>query len=199
MLHRIRRTFGETALRMIPFGLGQTKPKHFRDMALTVWENRDNLGYALEGAEPRRLRRLRARRRRIPRLDHRRRAPVHDAAESAAPEHHAGAGSRPARRRRRACKRLRQRRTARTRPACRTRCCASEARAASAASPGTKPTRRIAARIRGSRPATHRLLSHLARRHQRGLLHGAEGRALPRHQQRRQRRAPLSLAVHRRR
>ncbi len=30
----------------IPFGLGQTKPKHFRDMAKVVWKNKDNLGYA---------------------------------------------------------------------------------------------------------------------------------------------------------
>ena len=30
----------------MPFGLGETKPKHFRDMGKVVWENRDNLGYA---------------------------------------------------------------------------------------------------------------------------------------------------------
>ncbi|HSP97990.1 MAG TPA: FdhF/YdeP family oxidoreductase [Candidatus Dormibacteraeota bacterium] len=30
----------------IPFGLGRTKPKHFRDMAGVAWANRDNLGYA---------------------------------------------------------------------------------------------------------------------------------------------------------
>src|SRR4026207_2416010 len=30
----------------IPFGLGQIKPKHFRDMANIVWKNRDNLPYA---------------------------------------------------------------------------------------------------------------------------------------------------------
>jgi molybdopterin-dependent oxidoreductase alpha subunit len=30
----------------VPFGLGQTKPKHFRDMALVAWRNRDNLSYA---------------------------------------------------------------------------------------------------------------------------------------------------------
>jgi molybdopterin-dependent oxidoreductase alpha subunit len=32
----------------IPFGLARTKPRHFRDMARVVWENRDNLGYAWE-------------------------------------------------------------------------------------------------------------------------------------------------------
>jgi molybdopterin-dependent oxidoreductase alpha subunit len=30
----------------IPFGIGQIKPRHFRDMARVVWENRDNLPYA---------------------------------------------------------------------------------------------------------------------------------------------------------
>src|SRR6267378_1329254 len=29
-----------------PFGLGETKPKHFRDMARIVWDNRGNLPYA---------------------------------------------------------------------------------------------------------------------------------------------------------
>lgn len=32
--------------RWVPFGLGQVKPKHFRDMARVFWENRDNLPYA---------------------------------------------------------------------------------------------------------------------------------------------------------
>jgi molybdopterin-dependent oxidoreductase alpha subunit len=38
----------ETAMKAswIPFGLGLTKPKHFRDMARIAWENRDNLPYA---------------------------------------------------------------------------------------------------------------------------------------------------------
>ncbi|MEA3210559.1 MAG: hypothetical protein QOE70_3616 [Chthoniobacter sp.] len=30
----------------IPFGLGQAKPQHFRDMLKIAWKNRDNLGYA---------------------------------------------------------------------------------------------------------------------------------------------------------
>lgn len=30
----------------VPFGVGQVKPQHFRDMAKIVWQNRDNLGYA---------------------------------------------------------------------------------------------------------------------------------------------------------
>ncbi len=29
-----------------PFGIGQTKPKHFRDMLRIAWANRDNFGYA---------------------------------------------------------------------------------------------------------------------------------------------------------
>ena len=32
--------------RFVPFGLGQVKPKHFREMAKVLWENRDNLPYA---------------------------------------------------------------------------------------------------------------------------------------------------------
>ncbi len=34
--------------RVVPFGLGVRKPKHFRDMAAVAWRNRDNLGYAAE-------------------------------------------------------------------------------------------------------------------------------------------------------
>src|SRR3954471_3896532 len=30
----------------IPFGLGHWKPQHFRDMAVVVWKDRDNLPYA---------------------------------------------------------------------------------------------------------------------------------------------------------
>lgn len=42
--HQVPRTTG--AARYLPFGLGQTKPKHFRDMLRVAWDNRDNLGYA---------------------------------------------------------------------------------------------------------------------------------------------------------
>jgi hypothetical protein len=31
---------------LVPFGLGQTKRTHFREMLRIAWENRDNLGYA---------------------------------------------------------------------------------------------------------------------------------------------------------
>ncbi|HEX2100631.1 MAG TPA: hypothetical protein VHF69_08215, partial [Candidatus Synoicihabitans sp.] len=44
--HRLlsdRRSFWR---QLAPFGLGQTKPKHFRDMLRVAWENRDNLPYA---------------------------------------------------------------------------------------------------------------------------------------------------------
>lgn len=30
----------------VPFGLGQQKPQHYRDMLRVVWDNRDNLGHA---------------------------------------------------------------------------------------------------------------------------------------------------------
>jgi molybdopterin-dependent oxidoreductase alpha subunit len=46
MAHRIEKTFSQKLKSIIPFGLGQTKPKHFRDMAGVVWKNRDNFGYA---------------------------------------------------------------------------------------------------------------------------------------------------------
>jgi molybdopterin-dependent oxidoreductase alpha subunit len=46
MSHRIEKTFGDRLRSIIPFGLGATKPKHFRDMLKVVWRNRDNLGYA---------------------------------------------------------------------------------------------------------------------------------------------------------
>ena len=31
---------------LVPFGIGKSKPNHYRDMARILWENRDNLGYA---------------------------------------------------------------------------------------------------------------------------------------------------------
>ena len=46
MSHRIQRGWKGRLAGMIPFGLGQAKPKHFRDMAGIVWRNRDNLPYA---------------------------------------------------------------------------------------------------------------------------------------------------------
>lgn len=42
-IHGDQRSWLKTA---VPFGLGQTKPKHFRDMAKVFWKNRDNLSYA---------------------------------------------------------------------------------------------------------------------------------------------------------
>ena len=44
--HRLVTTLRARLFRFSPFGLGHTKPKHFRDMARVVWDNRDNLGYA---------------------------------------------------------------------------------------------------------------------------------------------------------
>src|SRR6266568_5136501 len=46
MSHRIQKRLMDKLKGAIPFGLGQTKPKHFRDMARIVWKNRDNLSYA---------------------------------------------------------------------------------------------------------------------------------------------------------
>ncbi|MHA3772258.1 FdhF/YdeP family oxidoreductase [Verrucomicrobiota bacterium sgz303538] len=44
MSHRL--PHNRTLRDWVPFGLGQMKPKHFRDMARIVWDNRDNLPYA---------------------------------------------------------------------------------------------------------------------------------------------------------
>src|SRR5213594_1452447 len=44
--HRIQKGWKAKLKAAVPFGLGQTKPKHFRDMAGVLWKNRDNLGYA---------------------------------------------------------------------------------------------------------------------------------------------------------
>src|ERR1051326_6619452 len=44
--HEITRDWKSCLKSAVPFGLGQTKPRHFRDMAGVVWKNRDNLPYA---------------------------------------------------------------------------------------------------------------------------------------------------------
>lgn len=44
--HEIKRDWKSKLKAAVPFGLGQTKPKHFRDMAAVIWKNRDNLPYA---------------------------------------------------------------------------------------------------------------------------------------------------------
>src|SRR5678815_2860301 len=46
MSHRIEKTWRQKLKAAVPFGLGQTKPQHFRDMAKIAWKNRDNLPYA---------------------------------------------------------------------------------------------------------------------------------------------------------
>src|SRR5436190_1011613 len=44
--HKIKRDWKARLKSAVPFGLGQTKPKQFRDMAGVIWKNRDNLPYA---------------------------------------------------------------------------------------------------------------------------------------------------------
>jgi hypothetical protein len=46
MTHRIERNWSGRLQSLMPFGLGQTKPHHFREMARVAWENRDNWRYA---------------------------------------------------------------------------------------------------------------------------------------------------------
>jgi molybdopterin-dependent oxidoreductase alpha subunit len=44
--HKLQKNWKAKLKSAVPFGLGQTKPKHFRSMAATFWDNRDNLPYA---------------------------------------------------------------------------------------------------------------------------------------------------------
>jgi molybdopterin-dependent oxidoreductase alpha subunit len=44
--HQLQRDWKTRLKSLVPFGLGQAKPKHFREMAAAAWRNRDNLGYA---------------------------------------------------------------------------------------------------------------------------------------------------------
>lgn len=46
MSHRLESSWSDRVRDLVPFGLGQDKPTHFRDMATILWRNRDNLGYA---------------------------------------------------------------------------------------------------------------------------------------------------------
>ncbi|MEO0650819.1 MAG: molybdopterin-dependent oxidoreductase, partial [Planctomycetota bacterium] len=43
---RQRRSLRQLVHSAVPFGLGETKPHHFREMLRIAWENRDNLPYA---------------------------------------------------------------------------------------------------------------------------------------------------------
>jgi len=45
-MHQLRKNWRAKLKSLVPFGLGQTKPKHFRNMAEVIWQNRDNLSYA---------------------------------------------------------------------------------------------------------------------------------------------------------
>jgi len=38
----VRPTLGERLARWVPFGLASRKPRHFRDMLVIAWRNRDN-------------------------------------------------------------------------------------------------------------------------------------------------------------
>ena len=46
MSHRLTQSWKDRLKVLVPFGLGQTKPHHFRDMLKVAWENKDNLPYA---------------------------------------------------------------------------------------------------------------------------------------------------------
>ena len=44
--HAVTSTLWERAARLLPFGIGVRKPRHFRDMFVVAWRNRDNPAYA---------------------------------------------------------------------------------------------------------------------------------------------------------
>ncbi len=44
--HKIQKDWKAKLKAAVPFGIGQAKPKHFRDMMAVAWKNRDNLPYA---------------------------------------------------------------------------------------------------------------------------------------------------------
>src|SRR5687768_2008856 len=44
--HKIKKDLSTKLRGLVPFGLADRKPHHFRDMASILWQNRDNLGYA---------------------------------------------------------------------------------------------------------------------------------------------------------
>src|SRR4051794_12224959 len=48
MSHRLTDSPADFFRRLVPFGLAAEKPQHFRDMGRIVWENRDNLPYAIK-------------------------------------------------------------------------------------------------------------------------------------------------------
>src|SRR5688572_5042939 len=44
--HKLQKDRASRLKGLVPFGMLDRKPRHFRDMASIVWRNRDNLGYA---------------------------------------------------------------------------------------------------------------------------------------------------------
>src|SRR5262245_25234615 len=44
--HKLQKDWKSRLKSAVPFGLGQIKPKHFREMAAVAWRNRDNARYA---------------------------------------------------------------------------------------------------------------------------------------------------------
>lgn len=44
--HKIKKDLKSKLRGLIPFGVADRKPRHFRDMASILWQNKDNLGYA---------------------------------------------------------------------------------------------------------------------------------------------------------
>ena len=152
-------------------------------------------GAALRVADPAqgRLRRVRAGRRGPARLDDRRRPPLHHPVEPAEGQHDGRDGPRPAGRRGRA-PRAARRRAARPRPPGVPDGAAGRGTGLPAGVVGRRARPRGGAHPRGGRGPL-RALHDRPRDHERGLLHRRQGDALPRLQQRRQRRQGLPRPV----
>ncbi|NDB78178.1 MAG: formate dehydrogenase, partial [Verrucomicrobia bacterium] len=46
--HRIEPTWKDRLAQVLPFGVGVTKPKHYRDLLRVIWQNRAQPGYAYQ-------------------------------------------------------------------------------------------------------------------------------------------------------
>ena len=82
---------------LVPYGLNEQHPNNYMEIADSIWENHDNLGYALSNSPRRLLRRLFPRHHGNARLDNERHSPVRCAPAIAAPEHYARHGLAPVR------------------------------------------------------------------------------------------------------
>ena len=179
------------------FGLGRQKPHHYREMVQDRVGEPRPAAVRLAHPERRRVRRLRARHVGPVGLDAAGHASLHGAPRADAAEHGAGARSRPCSPTWRTLADAIVARAARARPPAGADAAAARRARLPRRSPGTRRSIASPRELRGDRSAAARVLSDVARHHQRGLLRRAEGGALLRHQPRRQLRAPVPRGVDR--